>query len=265
MPVENNGYTGIFESGSDTVIMRLSEAANLYDGSTGLTPGIALKFLVDGTSSQNLMAMESFVASNSWNFLGASLKNRVPQFDTSTAQGYIMDQTLRKKMTEGSQRPFGLAIGHIASILNDGTMLQRSETNSPVEIIFESPHADKISSEKQIDEAGEQVMWYDQLKKTLKSGDVIYDVLGKYEPDFPWERWNPKDKKVKIGELRLKTDLMTSSWADRSLYFQHRPINADHRMWPKWWGKYSTDVFFDKTIPENIFGDKTPKWPSKSA
>ena len=164
-------------------------------------------------------------------------------------------------MTEAARRPFGLAIGHIASMLNDGTMLQKWETNSPYEIIFESPHADKISSKKQIDEAGDQVMWYDQLKKTLKSGDVIYDVLGKYAPIFPWDNENEKDKKVKIGELRLKTDLMTSSWADLSLYFQHRQIMHDHKLWPKWWRKHLTDVFFDRSFPENIFGNETPNWP----
>lgn len=163
VPVENDlGYSGIYESGSNTVIMRLSDSMNLYEGSPGLTPSIALKFLIDGTHSRNVMAMESFVSSNSWNFLEPHLSNRLPMFDTSTAQGYIMDQTLRKKMTEGSQRPFALATSHIANIRNDGTMvLPKSEVNAPYQIFFQSPHADRLSNEKQFDEAGNQVMWYD--------------------------------------------------------------------------------------------------------
>jgi len=48
-PVENDlGYTAIYESGSDTVVLRISEMANLFDGSTGLTPSVAIKFLIDG-------------------------------------------------------------------------------------------------------------------------------------------------------------------------------------------------------------------------
>lgn len=111
--------------------MRLSEAMNLHEASPGLTPSIALKFLIDGRRSVNLMAMESFISSNSWNFLEASLSNRLPIFDTTTEQGYIMDQTLRKKLTEGSQRPFALGISHIARFLSDGTELSDATANAP--------------------------------------------------------------------------------------------------------------------------------------
>jgi len=52
VPVENDeGYTGIYETGSDTVVLRLSETANLSAESKGLTPSLALKFLVDNYRS----------------------------------------------------------------------------------------------------------------------------------------------------------------------------------------------------------------------
>ena len=144
------GYTGMFASGSDTIIMRLSDSHILTKSSTGLAPSIALKFLLDGKLSQNLMAMESFVSTNSWNFLEARLSNRVPEFDTTTETGYIMDQTLRKKLTEGSQRPFGLAISHIGKHENDGTVLHRKkDIKVPYEINFSSPFAKKFKSEKE--------------------------------------------------------------------------------------------------------------------
>lgn len=92
----------MFASGSDSVIVRISEASNLFEGSTGLTPSVAVKFLVDGEESYNLFAMESFMPSDTWNFLEPQLTSRLEAFDTSTDTGYIMDQTLRKKMVEGS-------------------------------------------------------------------------------------------------------------------------------------------------------------------
>mmetsp|Transcript_7251 Transcript_7251/g.8393 ORF Transcript_7251/g.8393 Transcript_7251/m.8393 type:complete len:93 (-) Transcript_7251:819-1097(-) len=47
--VENDmGLSGVYGTGSDSVVMRISEMANLYDGSTGLTPSVAFKFLIDG-------------------------------------------------------------------------------------------------------------------------------------------------------------------------------------------------------------------------
>ena len=48
VPVEGHRYSGIYASGSDTVIMRLSESFNLTEESTGLTPSVAFKFLIDG-------------------------------------------------------------------------------------------------------------------------------------------------------------------------------------------------------------------------
>ena len=83
-PVENNGYSGIFETGSDHVIMRLSEAKNLNQHSKGLTPSAAFKFLIDGVESQNIMVMDSFLESSSWNFFEEPLKNRVTKFNPET-------------------------------------------------------------------------------------------------------------------------------------------------------------------------------------
>ena len=57
-------------------------------------------------------------------------------------------------------------------------------------------------------------MWYDQVKDVAKAGDVIYEVFGQYEPIWPGESELENDKKIKIGEIRLKTDLLTSTWAD---------------------------------------------------
>ena len=108
------GYTAILESGSDTVVMRISEMSNLFEDSDGLTPSIGLKFLIDGQESYNIMAMDGFVASGEWNFFEPALTNRLFVFDDTDEAQYIMDETLRKKLTEGNSRPFGLAISHIA-------------------------------------------------------------------------------------------------------------------------------------------------------
>lgn len=55
-PVQGNGFSGIYESGSDTVIMRISDVNFLFDAAVGHTPAVALKFLVDGIESQNIFA-----------------------------------------------------------------------------------------------------------------------------------------------------------------------------------------------------------------
>ena len=47
--VDNNmGYTGIYASGSETAIIRLSQTTILTQHSEGLFPSMAIKFLIDG-------------------------------------------------------------------------------------------------------------------------------------------------------------------------------------------------------------------------
>ena len=67
--IENNaGFTGIYESGSDSVLIRLSQAENLTELSRGLTPSFALKFLIDGKNSENIFGMHKLTANWSWDF-----------------------------------------------------------------------------------------------------------------------------------------------------------------------------------------------------
>jgi hypothetical protein len=131
----------------------------------------------------------------------------------------------------------------------------------PYQIWFSSPQASKFSAEKELDAAGNQVMWYDQITEKLSEGDVVYDVLAQTEPYFDGESEETHDKKVKIGELRLKTDLIHSKWADEDLYFQHRNIGRDRRFWPREWRRLNEDKFFSKKVPENIFGNEKLDWP----
>jgi len=66
-------FSGIYCTGSDTVIMRMSESRNLTEKSTGLLPSMAFKFLIDGIKSENLFAMANFTGKDvegktSWDF-----------------------------------------------------------------------------------------------------------------------------------------------------------------------------------------------------
>lgn len=55
------GYTGVYASGSDTAIIRLSQTSILLDSSVGLFPSLAVKFIMDGRMSENLFAMPNFI------------------------------------------------------------------------------------------------------------------------------------------------------------------------------------------------------------
>lgn len=124
--VDNNeGYSGIYSTGSDHVIMRLSETKNLTEHSTGLNPGVALKFLLDGIKSENLHAMSNFTGvdeqgNTSWDFFHRPFANRVERFPDSCER-----DTVERKMIEASNRPYATGVSQPGTFNNDGIMISK--------------------------------------------------------------------------------------------------------------------------------------------
>jgi hypothetical protein len=214
-------YTGMYASGTDHAVLRFSETTNLHENSTGLLPSMAIKFLRDGVKSDNLFAMPQFTSTDSWNFFKMPMRNRV--------QGFTMEdnpveyQTIQKKLIEGSPRPFGTAIGHVGMHNLDGTALEQEFVNVPYELWYTSPF--QFSDEPEMVD-GEQVMFYDQLK-TIPVGATILEVWGITAPlsdEF-------ESEKIKIADVKLLSPLITSTFADTRLYFQHKRITYDRKFW----------------------------------
>ena len=67
---------------------------------------------------------------------------------------------------------------------------------------------------------------------------------------------------VKIADIVLRTQLLTSAWGDANLYFRHRGVFNDYKFWPRLWRQEHADVHFRKT-EESIWGFEVPQgvWP----
>ena len=258
-PIEGHGYSGMFKTGSQDVIMRLSETAMLHEKSTGLTPSVAFKFLRDGTSSDNIVAMPSFSNSGSWNFLERPMKTRVAPFAPDSCE----DQTIRKKLVEGSQWPFSCGISHVARDHADGTFLPDEAVIVPYELAFEALAPYDAAYDYEIVD-GVQVKWYDQLKR-IKAGAKLFQVNALTAPVGAGGVWVP------IATIELLTDLYTSTFGDTRLFFSHERVNHDRIYWPKTWFKADgeSDPRWAKT-EENTWGNWVPAeedggWPSNDA
>ena len=79
--VGDHSYTGVF-TGSQHVIIRLSLATRPDPRRMRTIPGIALKFLRDGVTSGNLVAMFSVDGQQSWNFFRNNFTNHIPSFQS---------------------------------------------------------------------------------------------------------------------------------------------------------------------------------------
>ena len=194
--------------------MRLSEGGNLHEESTGLTPSVALKFLVDGQDSENVFGMHSFLSSGSWNWYENRLCNRVVPFDP--VEDYCADQTKRKKNVDGNEHPFGSGVAGVARTNTNGDNLFANEVVVPYELCFEAPSeeiANMFSAEKPIDLDGNQINWYDQLRDNFFAGDIIYKVTALNAPEALG------GERIHVANIKLLTNLFTSIYGDELLFF----------------------------------------------
>ena len=76
-----HNYTGMYQ-GSDLGLIRMSEGNFMLPGDEmpGLTPTLAVKFLINGRESVNLLANTSFDPSDSFNFFSNDFRTMIPNF-----------------------------------------------------------------------------------------------------------------------------------------------------------------------------------------
>ena len=89
----------------------------------------------------------------------------------------------------------------------------------------------------------------------MKAGETLYEVRA-------WSAPQELDGKlVKIADIVLETDLVTSKVGDTRLAFQHRRVMRDGKYWPRAWVKLAPDQHF-KNTKENNWGMEVPAtWP----
>ena len=86
VPVSGNGFTGVFGTGCDNALVRLSSAVEPKDD-TMVAPGMGLKCLRDGIESANLVSMYSVNGNpqGNWNFFSQNFSNHItPGTTTAT-------------------------------------------------------------------------------------------------------------------------------------------------------------------------------------
>ena len=139
VPAAENIYSGLYADGSEHVLMRLSETTNLNDTSGGLLPSVALKFLIAGGESENLVAMPSFEPSSSWNFFEAPMRTRVEPI-TKESNECLYD-TVVAALATATETPFACGVGHIGAVKEDGTKIAKEDIKVPWELSFAAPAA----------------------------------------------------------------------------------------------------------------------------
>lgn len=156
--------------------------------------------------------MPNFTGTGHWNFLEQPMLTRVAPFESGSCE----DLTIRKKLTGGQSWPFSCGISGIFKNNADGTALDDADLieKVPYELAFapKSPFDTMFPLDKELDDDGNQVMWYDQIKR-IPSGSELFTVNALTAPVGVGGVWEP------IATIKLATDLHTSQFADGRLFF----------------------------------------------
>lgn len=149
--------------------------------------------------------MPGFKETDSWDFFDNDMKNRLEPFvpaDENGENDQVLIDTIQAKLNEASTWIFSTAIGNIGE--TDGSGSSISDVKIPYELHFTSSFKGHNYREK------DGMEWVKRLQEIGKAGTSILDVLALDEPH---------SEPVKIAEIVLETDLLTSKFGDERLHF----------------------------------------------
>jgi len=206
---ERHDYSGIFQSGSDCVIGRLSVATK--PSRTSVVPALALKIFLTGHQSVNLHVMNSTDGQKSHNFFEMPFSNIIPPPD-SFAKRMLQELFRKAAVAFGAKdpAPTHLTLEHLAGIRLDGTPVTAPKT--PFRLIFQPTPAARASMEG----ATVQTDFRNNLSR-FPVGQAMYDVYA-FDEGEPFA--DPTTGKL-VGQLVTTSGIVASSYGDEKLNFQH--------------------------------------------
>jgi hypothetical protein len=202
------GYTGIYESGSDCVIGRLSMATK--PTKTSAVPALALKFFVTGHESVNLQVMNSISGQKSHNFFEMSFSNIIPTPDSFMKR--LMLSLFRKAAVAYGAKdpdPTHVTVEHLARIQVDGTAVVTPK--SPFRLIFKPTQA----AGALMKDATVDTDFRTNLAR-YPVGQAMYDIYALDEGASP----DDLQASMFVGQLIPTTDIVASSYGEK-INFQH--------------------------------------------
>jgi hypothetical protein len=204
-----NGYTGIYASGADCVIGRLSMATKPTKTTT--VPGLALKFFISGNESVDLQIMNSTDGQQSHNYFEMPFSNLIPPPDSF---GTRLTQSLFRKAAVAfgakDPAPTHLTVEHLAKIQVDGAAIVAPK--SPFRLVFKPT----VVAGALMKDATVDTDFRTNLAR-YPVGQAMYDVYALEEGESP----DDLPARKLVGQLIPSTHIVASGYGDEKLNFQH--------------------------------------------
>lgn len=203
-------YTGIFEEGQTTGVIRMGSATSLTS-SVGLFPGFGIKWLRSGVGSADFVALRESGPGGSWNYFATPIGNHV-------APAKALQETGKFQQASACIDMVGLS--DVCSWTQEGEKVTKPVF--PFEVVFE-PAEISFPDVKKDNEA---------LLKELSSIPVGSQIFNVYSYA------SPKDKiagnKKLLGVLSTIEQCHQSLFGDEHMFFRHQRMEEDFALAPEW-------------------------------
>ena len=192
-------------------MVRFSFAKEPSPPGLNTAPGMGLKFLRDGVDSANLVAMYSVNGQDSWNFFKNDFTNHI-------GPGGLDLVPLEIKFSEATNYISEVGLSDWASYGEDGVLT--SSLSFPFMLRFH-PTGEISFPDEYVNDFLVDLM-------SIPKGSTLYEI---WALDIPTELGGTE---THIGDLVLTSDMTTSNWGDKHLFFRHQDMADDVVIKPEW-------------------------------
>lgn len=196
-------YTGLLKTGGLGII-RFS-LAKLATSESSYSPGIAIKFLVDGQKSQNTFAMFSLDGQgNNYNFFENNFETKISGPESTVLK--FLGTRFKKTMVElGSEHrdPTLQSSRQISEVKSNGASV--ASPRAPFSLVFVPTKVAQMRKS-----FGNVLVRLG--KKQFSEGVVIYKI---------YTRELERSQMKLLGNIELDSRVIASEYGDRELFFQH--------------------------------------------
>lgn len=195
----NQPFTGLYK-GVECGVARLSVAAMPSDN--GMTPGLGMKFLIDGKPSANFVAMNSLEEQQGFNFFEKDFSSQieVPADNAFLNFGLSIFELVTKDGTL-------VDVAFMAELETNGDVISTANADAPWILKLEPNPAFNFSQEKH--------EYRDDLN-ALPANTLLYKVYGKRRNENNY---------IFIGDVITKSTFVSSKYGDEDLFFRHDTVD----------------------------------------
>lgn len=228
-------FSGLLACPSLPLVVRLSNGQNPRSPDKTFVPGVAIKALVDGKPSRNLVfggdvdgqSGTAFFASALHSWIGCPTSWQLVVLNAAFEQA-TADPAFNRGVPQGVRE---MPCRHLCDVRPDGTAVPDDDVKAPLALQLRPTAAITAWWASQSDAAAVD---FRTVLGRIPAGTALYDVLEESPAaPPPGEVGRGPATPVKVGQLVLTTSLVASPFGDRRLFFAHPLRTVDVGEFPR--------------------------------